>query len=136
MKTEQTDILEEEEPLGSIGKTRHFTISRRDTIINDLKNSTAAGLVSFMLSVFSLILLVICIYDSYRNAGKSGMVIGIILFGAFVSSILAIIFGCLGYRNRGKIRHYMEGRGIVLGIIVLAALIALFVIGARSYFGN
>ena len=128
------EFIEDEEPLGSIGKTRHFTISRRDTIVNDLKNSTASGLVSFMLSVFSLILLVICVYDSYRNAGKSGVIIGIILFLAFVASILAIVFGILGYRNHSKIRHYMEGRGILLGGIVLTALTVLFVIGARSFF--
>ena len=126
--------IEEEEPLGSVGKTRHFTISRRDTIVNDLKNSTASGLVSFMLAVFSLILLVICIFDSYRNAGMSGIIVGVILFAAFIAAVLAIIFGIMGYRNKTKIRHYMEGRGIVLGSIALAGLITLYVIGARSFF--
>ena len=127
--------IEEEEPLGSVGKTRHLTISRRDTIVNDLKNSTASGLVSFMLAIFSLILLGICIFDSYRNAGMSTIIVGVILFVAFIASILAIIFGILGYRNKTKIRHYMEGRGIVLGAIAFIGLVTLYVIGARSFFG-
>ena len=127
--------IEEEEPLGSVGKTRHLTISRRDTIVNDLKNSTASGLVSFMLSVFALILLALCIFDSYRNAGMSGILVGVILFAAFIAAVLAIIFGILGYRNKTKIRHYMEGRGIVLGAVALAGLIALYIIGAISFFG-
>ena len=125
------DMIEEEERLGSVGKTQHIRFSRRDTIVNDFKNSTVEGLVSIILSFFSLVLLFLAVYESYKLAGEAGYVAGIAVFTAVVFAVLGIIFGIRGFRNRKKIRHYMEGRGIVLGIIVILSAAALYLYGLK-----
>ena len=123
------DIIEEERSYGHIGKTRHITISRRDTMINDFKNSTVQGLISLLLSLGSLFMVFFGIYRSYRMGGAGGFELGIFMILALLLAVLSILLGVLGLRNRKKIRHYMEKRGIVISIVVILGLIALFVLG-------
>ena len=125
------EMIEEEERLGSVGKTQHIRFSRRDTIANDFRNSTIEGLVSILLSFFALVLVFLAVYESYKSAGNAGYLSGAACFTAVVFAILGIIFGIKGLRNRKKIRHYMEGRGIVLGILVILAAAAIFLYGLK-----
>ncbi|MBQ6551337.1 MAG: hypothetical protein IJL78_08015 [Lachnospiraceae bacterium] len=127
------DIIEEEKSYGHIGKTRHITISRRDTLINDFKNSTVQGLVSLLLSLGALFMVFFGIYRSYRMEGAGGYELGILMILALLFAVLSLLFGVLGLRNRKKIRHYMEKRGIVISIIVILGLIALFITGLGAF---
>ena len=113
-------------------KHRHIIISRRDTIKNDLKNSTAEGLISFISALVSLGLLIYDIYISYRAGGNAGYLAGILPIVSLILAIEALVLGIHGLKNRKKIRHYMEIRGIILGIIVIAAVAFLFIKGLTS----
>ena len=116
------DIIVEEERLGSVGKTQRIKISRRDTMVNDLKNSTVQGILSFIVSLAALAAAGVSVFLSYRAAGRADYIVGIVL-------------GSMGLKNRKKIRHYMEVRGIVVSVILILALIGLYVWGLLMYLG-
>ncbi len=127
------EIIEEQQELGSVGRTQRIKISRRDTLVNDLKNSTVQGLVSFILSIAGALLILTGFYLSFREGGNGGISIGLMMIGALLISVLAIIMGIIGLKNRRKIRHYMEQRGIVISAVSIAGLIALYVRGIILY---
>ena len=129
------EIIEEQQELGSVGRTQRIIISRRDTLVNDLKNSTVQGLVSFLLSIGSLALILTGFYLSFRAGGNGGILLGLLMIAALLFALLSIIMGILGLRNRKKIRHYMERRGIIISIICIGSLIALYVRGILIYLG-
>ena len=129
------EIIEEQQELGSVGRTQRITISRRDTLINDLKNSTVPGLISFLLSITSAAAILLGFYFSFRAAGNAGVYLGLLMIGALLLSVLSIVMGAIGLRNRKKIRHYMERRGIIISIICIGSLIALYVRGILIYLG-
>ena len=129
------EIIEEQQELGSVGRTQRIIISRRDTLVNDLKNSTVQGLVSFLLSIGSLALILTGVYLSFRAGGNGGVLLGLLMIAALLFALLSIIMGILGFRNRKKIRHYMERRGIIISIICIGSLIALYVRGILIYLG-
>ena len=118
-----------------MGRTQRIIISRRDTLVNDLKNSTVQGLVSFLLSIGSLALILTGFYLSFRAGGNGGVLLGLLMIAALLFALLSIIMGILGFRNRKKIRHYMERRGIIISIICIGSLIALYVRGILIYLG-
>jgi len=127
------EVTEQENGSGAVGKTRHLSISRKDTLVNDMKNSTPEGFVSMGCAVIALALIGVAVLYSYRSEGNAGYEIGIMALGAFLMGILAVLFGSLGKKNRDKIRHELEKRGIILGILICLALIALFVRGVIIY---
>ena len=127
-------IAEEEERFGAVGKTQHLKFSRKDTIINDLKNSTIEGLISLLLSFLSLVIAGAAVYAAYVRAGNAGYLVGVLMIASLIIAIAGIIFGILGFKNRRKIRHYMERRGLILGIVMVLLLIGLYVWGTQLYF--
>lgn len=129
------EIIEEEQQFGSVGKTRHMKISRRDTAINDLKNSTIQGMLSLAFVTISFFMTLACIFISYKNAGSAGYLIGFLMVQALGFSILGVIVGFFGLRNRKKIRHYMEKRGIIIGFILITIYLLLFVRGIFIFLG-
>ncbi|MBR6321525.1 MAG: hypothetical protein IKR59_01535 [Lachnospiraceae bacterium] len=130
------EIIEEEQPLGSVGRTQRITISRRDTLVNDLKNSTVQGLISFLVSIIGAVTILAGFYLSFRASGQGSVLVGLLMIAAFVLSVSAVVIGIFGLRNRKKIRHYMEKRGIVIGIICIAGLITLYVRGILIYLAH
>jgi len=124
------EVTEQENGRGSVGRSRHLTISRRDTLKNDLKNSTPEGCLSLASAVISVLITGLALYYSYRKGGNAGYEVGILCFGGLLMAVMAVLFGFLGKRNRNKIRHEMEKRGIAFGILIILLLIALFVRGA------
>lgn len=120
----------------ALRKTEHFKISRRDTIVNDLKNSTKEGLASFAISIVSLLLVVTAVLVSYYQHGQSRALIGLIPIFAFVLAVGAVIFAIFGFRRKDKVRHYMEKRGLVIALVTIAVLIAVFVRGLILFLGN
>ena len=129
------DIIVEEERLGSVGKTQRIKISRRDTMVNDLKNSTVQGILSFIVSLAALAAAGVSVFLSYRAAGRAGYIVGILMIAALLLAVFSIVLGTMGLKNRKKIRHYMEVRGIVVSVILILALIGLYVWGLLMYLG-
>ncbi len=128
------EIIDEEQPLGHVkGSHRRIIISRRDTILNDLKNSTVQGLLSFIASILSVLTVLSGFLLSFREAGDSGYYLGLIMILALLLAVFSLIMGILGLKNRKKIRHYMEKRGLVISIICILSLIALYVYGILRY---
>lgn len=128
------EIVEEEEKLGAVGKTQHLKFSRKDTIVNDLKNSTVQGIISFLLSLAAVGLDIGAVYNAYTHAGKAGVFTGILMISAFLIAIVGVILAIRGLKNRKKIRHYMEWRGIVICGVVWIVTIALYIRGVQLYF--
>ena len=114
-------------------KSRHFKISRKDTMLNDLKNSTVQGIISFVLSLVSFVSLLLSVYLSYRAGGRAGYFIGVMPIGALLMAAASVVLGILGFKNRKKIRHYMEKRGIILSVLVILLLAALYIKGLILY---
>ena len=110
-------------------KVRHISISRRDTMLNDLKNSTVEGILSFVLSLGAFFLLIYAVYDSYRQGGEAGIEIGILPLISLVVAVISLILASVGRKNRKKIRHYMENRGTVVSIIVIVLVAAVLTAG-------
>ena len=126
---EQQTLGEEPVVMNALRKTEHFKISRRDTLVNDLKNSTTEGLISFGLSLVSLFIVIASIIVSYRQQGNSRALIGLMPLFSLIISIGALIFAILGFRRKDKVRHYMEKRGLVISLITISILIAVFIRG-------
>ena len=82
------DIIEEEKQYGHVGKMRHIRISRKDTLVNDFKNSTIQGLVSLLLSLGAFLLMFFGIYRSYRMSGEGGYDVGLLMIGALLVATL------------------------------------------------
>lgn len=123
------DIQEEKVDYGSVGTKEHFKISRRDTLLNDLRNSTAEGLIALSLSVTSVIFILAGIFMSYRRHGEMGYSLGILMIAAGLFAVAGIVLAAFGFKRRNKVRHYMEKRALVVSITALLALTALFVRG-------
>lgn len=133
MDPELQNETEEREELGTVRhKVEHFKISRRDTLVNDLKNSTAEGLVSMGLSVVALLLVIASVLVSYYQKGNSKVMIGLVPLFALIISIAAIVCAGLGFKRKDKVRHYMEKRGLVIALITIAILIAIFIQGLQK----
>lgn len=129
------DIIEEQQELGSVGRTQRITISRRDTLVNDLKNSTVQGLLSFILSIAAAAAILTGFYLSFRAGGQGGILVGLLMIGSLALCAASVALGIAGLKNRKKIRHYMERRGIIISAVCIASLIALYVRGILIYFG-
>ena len=109
--------------------TAHILISRRDSVSNDLKNSTWQGILSFGLSLAGCVILFLTIYYSYRSEGQAGYEAGFFLLIDLLIAVISIVLGRAGNKNRKKIRHYMEKRGIVIGCLLIVILLILFIRG-------
>ena len=126
---EHETLGEEPVVMNALRKTEHFKISRRDTLVNDLKNSTKEGLLSFGISLVSLLIVAASILISYYENGASRAIIGLLPLFSFILSIGALIFAAFGFRRKDKVRHYMEKRGLIISLLTIAILIAIFIRG-------
>ena len=126
---EHESLGEEPVVFNALRKTEHFKISRRDTLVNDLKNSTKEGLLSFGISLVALLIVIASVLISYYQKGSSRAIIGLLPLFAFILSIGALIFAVLGFRRKDKVRHYMEKRGLLISLITIVILIVIFIRG-------
>ena len=108
---------------------RHITISRRDTFFNDLKNSTAQGIIAFMISLTVIPCLLYDVYVSYTFGGKADYSVGLFAVLILILCIVSIVIAAFGLKNKKKIRHDLERRAIVIDVIVILLLIAIYVYG-------
>lgn len=130
MEEERIKEEEQEQPYGKLaGATTHFKISRRDTLVNDFKNSTIEGALSFGFSLVSALILLAGIFFSYRRGGEAGYIVGLVMIISGLFAGTSVVLSSIGFRRKDKVRHYMEKRGLVISIIVIALLTALFARG-------
>lgn len=115
-----------------IKRAKHLKFSRRDTMVNDWKNSTAEGITSFILSLLAVILFLLAVYFSFRSGGQGSVMLGVLGFLSFLLGCISIVFALIGLRNRRKIRHYMEWRAIVISGLLVIGLVMIFIYGIRK----
>ena len=115
-----------EEPLGNFKKPRRITVSRRETLLNNLKGGTVFGIIAQILSILALFVVLIGIYLSYRMKGRGGYALGILMILSFVSALASVILSVFGFRDHEKSRHYMERRSVIISAVVLIFLTAIF----------
>ena len=118
-----------EEPLGNFKKPRRITVSRRETLLNNLKGGTVFGIIAQILSILSLLAVLIGIYLSYRMKGRGGYGLGGLMILSFASALSAVILSVFGFRDHEKSRHYMERRSVIISAVVLVFLTVIFIRG-------
>ncbi len=128
MVTEDGGVLDEQTGR-PVSYKKHIRISRRDTFVNDLKNSTAQGILAFVLSLLTIPFLLYDIYVSYSYGGNAGYAVGIIPVLILAISVASIIIAGAGLKNRNKIRHDLERRAIVISAVIISLLLGLYVYG-------
>jgi|GEM_PF-2131950 len=126
--------VEEKKEYGSLGgHAQHIRISRRDSLMNDLRNGTAQGVFSCVLAFFAGALLIAAIIQSYFAAGASGYEVGVELVFAVAFDLVGFGFSVAGFRDKDKIRHYAEKRGHIACIVIFFLLAAVFVYGLITW---
>ena len=126
---ESTKQNEKEQPLGNFKKPKKITVSRRETLVNNLKGATVFGIIAQVFSVIALLAVFAGIYMSYRMKGQGGYGLGILMILAFVASVTSLILSLLGFRDHEKSRHYMERRSVIISAVVLIFLTVIFIRG-------
>lgn len=111
---------------------RYLRISRKDTLVNDLKNSTQSGILSFIFSIIALGFFIAGLIRSYNFHGEAGRSLWLFTALSFFFMILSVLFSIIGFKNRAKVRHYMERRGLFLSIIVFGLLLWIFIKGITA----
>ena len=119
----------EEEPLGNFKKPKRITVSRRETLLNNLKGATVFGIIAQVLSVLALLAVLVGVYLSYRMEGRGGYALGILMIISFFSASAALILSVFGFRDHEKSRHYMERRSVIISAVVLVFLTVIFIRG-------
>jgi len=117
------------EPLGNFKKPRKITVSRRETLLNNLKGATVPGILAQIFSVIALLQVLTGIYLSYRMKGEGGYGLGILMIAAFLSAAAALVLSLIGFRDHEKSRHYMERRSVIISAAVLIFLTVIFIRG-------
>ena len=118
-----------EEPLGNFKKPKRITVSRRETLLNNLKGGTVFGIIAQVLSIVALLIVLIGIYLSYRMKGRGGYSLGVLMILAFVAATASVILSVFGFRDHEKSRHYMERRSVIISATVLIFLTVIFIRG-------
>ena len=118
-----------EEPLGNFKKPKRITVSRRETLLNNLKGGTVFGIIAQVLSTVALLIVLIGIYLSYRMKGRGGYSLGVLMILAFVAATASVILSVFGFRDHEKSRHYMERRSVIISAAVLIFLTVIFIRG-------
>ena len=116
----------EKEPLGNFKKPKKITVSRRETLLNNLKGATVFGIIAQVFSVLALFMVLAGIYLSYRMKGMGGYALGILMILAFVAAAASVVLSILGFRDHEKSRHYMERRSVIISGAVLIFLTVIF----------
>lgn len=118
-----------EEPLGNFKKPRKITVSRRETLLNNLKGATVFGIIAQVFSILSLLAVIVGIYLSYRMHGRGGYGLGILMILSFFAAAASLVLSLFGFRDHEKSRHYMERRSVIISAVVLVFLAVIFIRG-------
>ncbi len=108
------------------GRKAYFRRTRKARM-RGLKHS-ACGWCGFVFALVAIGLLGYSLLESYRMEGNAQLYVGIYGLLGFVCALAAVVLGALGVRQK-QVRPTIPKSGLVLGILMSAACIALFVYG-------
>ncbi|MDE5718286.1 MAG: hypothetical protein K2I53_11870 [Lachnospiraceae bacterium] len=95
------------------------------------KEHTLKGIMATILGVISLASLVYIICESYANAGEVPLQYGAVAFLTMIFAFVGIVLGVLSKSERDKF-YFFSYLGIVLNVLVLAALSVILYAGAYA----
>lgn len=95
------------------------------------KEHTQKGIMATILGVISLSSLVYIIIDSYANAGKVPLQYGAVAFLTMIFAFVGIVLGVMSKSEKDKF-YFFSYLGIVLNVLVLAALSVILYAGAYA----
>ncbi len=95
------------------------------------KEHSKKGIMATILGVISLTSLVYIIYKSYANSGEIPLQYGAVAFLTMIFAFVGIVLGVLSKSERDKF-YFFSYLGIVLNVLVLAALSVILYAGAYS----
>lgn len=95
------------------------------------KEHTLKGIMATILGVISLVSLVYIIGESYANAGEVPLQYGAVAFLTMIFAFAGIVLGVLSKSERDKF-YFFSYLGIVLNVLVLAALSVILYAGAYA----
>ena len=92
---------------------------------------TLKGIMATILGVISLVSLVFIIVDSYARAGEVPLQYGAVAFLTMIFAVVGIALGVMSKSDRDKF-YFFSYLGIVLNVLVLAALSVILYAGAYA----
>lgn len=95
------------------------------------KEHTLKGIMATILGMISLLSLGYIIVNSYRNAGQVPLQYGAVAFLTMLFAFAGIVLGVLSKSERDKF-YFFSYLGIVLNVLVLAALSVILYAGAYA----
>ena len=95
------------------------------------KEHTQKGIMATILGVISLVSLVYIILESYWKAGKVPQQYGAVAFLTMLFAFVGIALGVISKSERDKF-YFFSYLGIVLNVLVLAALSVILYAGAYA----
>lgn len=95
------------------------------------KEHTLKGIMATILGVISLVSLVYIIVESYARAGDVPLQYGAVAFLTMLFAFAGIVLGIMSKSERDKF-YFFSYLGIVLNVLVLAALSVILYAGAYA----
>lgn len=104
---------------------------KKNSFMFTTKEHTLKGIMATILGVISLVTIGYIILDSYWNAGAVPMEYGAATFLTMIFAFVGIILGVISKSERDKF-YFFSYLGIVLNVLVLAALSVILYAGAYA----
>lgn len=95
------------------------------------KEHTLKGIMATILGVISLSSIAYMVIDSYRSAGEVPLEYGAVAFLVMIFAFAGIVLGVLSKSEKDKF-YFFSYLGIVLNVLVLAALSVILYAGAYA----
>lgn len=104
---------------------------KKSSFMFTTKEHTLKGIMATILGVISLVTIGYVVLDSYRNAGTVPLEYGAAAFLTMIFAFVGIILGVVSKSERDKF-YFFSYLGIVLNVLVLAALSVILYAGAYA----
>ena len=106
-------------------------MSKKNSFMFTTKEHTLKGIMATILGVISLATIGYVVLSSYWNAGKVPLEYGAAAFLTMIFAFVGIILGVISKSERDKF-YFFSYLGIVLNVLVLAALSVILYAGAYA----
>ena len=106
-------------------------MSKKNSFMFTTKEHTLKGIMATILGVISLATIGYVVLDSYWNAGEIPLEYGAAAFLTMIFAFAGIILGVISKSERDKF-YFFSYLGIVLNVLVLAALSVILYAGAYA----
>ena len=104
---------------------------KKSSFMFTTKEHTLKGIMATILGVISLVTIGYVILDSYRKAGAIPLEYGAAAFLTMIFAFVGIILGVIS-KSEGDKFYFFSYLGIVLNVLVLAALSVILYAGAYA----